>query len=61
MHSSEIMSPSYHSSPQCVYLKTFPSAHSYFFPLTSTGFSHDHMLSTNSLSLELFGSSFVKS
>lgn len=49
-------------SATCVlYLNTLPSAHSYDFPLTSTGLSQLHMLSTKALSSSLVGSSLVNS
>lgn len=45
---------------RALYLKTLPSANSMVLPLTTTGLSHAHMSSTNSLSSALVGSSLVK-
>merc|ERR1711939_237633 len=42
-----------------IYLKTLPSAHSYFLPLTSIGLSQAHMSLTNSRSSGLVWSSLV--
>jgi hypothetical protein len=49
-----------HTASTALYLKTLPSANSMVLPSTTTGLSQAHMLSTNSLSSALVGSSLVK-